>query len=180
MKSWKAWMTLLCFPLAYAALQGTAKAGEWNQATMFRFSEPVEVPGRVLPAGSYVFKLMSSASNRNIVEIFNRNQTRLYATVLAIPDYRMQPTGKPVITLEERPADSPEAIHAWFYPGSYYGHEFVYSRTPSREMAEASGRQASADPAGLAADAVKAAKSAAGLVASGARDTLHFLAKEFA
>ncbi len=175
MKSWKVLTTVVCLPLAWAALQSTARAGEWTQSTIFTFSEPVEVPGRVLPAGSYLFKLMDSPSNRNIVEIWNKHQTHLCATLFSIPDYRMRPTSKPVITLEERPADSPEAVHAWFYPGSYYGHEFVYPRLPSVEMAQACGPKASADSTGLAADIVGAAKSAAGAIASGTQDTLHFL-----
>ncbi len=177
MKRWKVFVTMLCLPLVWVALQGTARAGEWTQSTFFTFSEPVEIPGRVLPAGSYLFKLMSGATNRNAVEIFSKNQTRSYGTFLTIPDRRMHPTGKPVIRLEERSADSPEAIHAWFYPGSYYGHEFVYPRVQHRGMVEASGRQASADSTGLAADVLGATKSVAGAVASGTRDTLHFLAK---
>ena len=46
---------------------------------------------RVLPAGTYVFKLMNPQSNRHIVQIFNKDQTKIYATILAIPNYRLKP-----------------------------------------------------------------------------------------
>jgi hypothetical protein len=100
------------------------------------FSAPVEIPGQVLMAGTYVFKLLDSPSNRTIVQIFNKDQTKLFATVLAIPDYRLKPTGKTVITFDERPAGSPEAIKAWFYPGDEYGQEFVYPKTRAMQLAK--------------------------------------------
>src|ERR1700757_4647396 len=91
-----------------------ATAGEWDQKTIFTFSGPVEIPGQVLPAGTYVFKLANSPSDRNIVQVFSKDERHLFATFLAIPDYRLQPAGKTIITFEERPAGSPEAVRAWF------------------------------------------------------------------
>jgi hypothetical protein len=38
-----------------------------------RFSQPVEVPGAVLPAATYWFKLLDSPDTRNVVQIFNEN-----------------------------------------------------------------------------------------------------------
>ena len=39
-------------------------------------------------------KLADSQSNRHIVQIFNEREDQLQTTVLAIPNYRLQPTGK--------------------------------------------------------------------------------------
>ena len=103
-----------------------ARAGEWNERTWLTFTEPVEVPGRVLPAGTYDFQLANSSSDRNIVLIFNKDQTRLYDIVMAQAAYRMHPTGKTVVTFSERPVGNPLAIHKWFYPGNNYGLRFVY------------------------------------------------------
>src|SRR6266436_4710922 len=91
-------------------------ADEHDKKTIVTFSAPVEVPGKVLPAGTYVFKLLDSTANRNIVQIFDKDEKQLYATILAVPDYRMQPSDKPLIQFEERPSDSPPAVKAWFYP----------------------------------------------------------------
>ena len=115
-----------------------ANSAEWDKKTVVTFSGPVEIPGKVLLAGTYVFKLLDSTSNRNIVQIFDKDEKKLYATMLAIPDYRLQPSDKPVIRFEERPAGSPEAIKAWFYPGDQYGQQFVYPHTRAVELAKQS------------------------------------------
>jgi hypothetical protein len=89
-----------------------------------------------LPAGTYVFKIMDSLSDRHIVQIFNKDETVIYATILAIPNYRLQATDKTVVTFRERPAGQPEALRAWFYPGRNWGEEFVYPRTKAVELAK--------------------------------------------
>jgi LPXTG-motif cell wall-anchored protein len=111
-------------------------ADEWDKATKLTFSEPVEVPGMVLPTGTYWFTLADSDSDRNIVDIWNADRTHLITTILAIPDYRLRPTGKTVVHFEERPSDAPEAIHSWFYPGDNYGEEFVYPKSRATQLAK--------------------------------------------
>jgi hypothetical protein len=102
----------------------------------------VEIPGvhlkgwGVLPAGVYVFKILDSQSERHIVQIFNRDQTKCYATIIAIPNYRLKATDKTVITFRERPAGQPEALRAWFYPGRNWGEEFVYSKAKAVQLAQ--------------------------------------------
>lgn len=115
----------------------TLRADVWNQQTKVTFSAPVEVPGTALQAGTYTFKLLGSPSDRNIVEIFNADGTQLEATILAVSDERLQPTGKTVMKFAERPANSPEALRAWFYPGKIYGQEFVYPYSWAKEIAKA-------------------------------------------
>jgi hypothetical protein len=36
----------------------------------------------------------------------------------------------------ERPSGNPEALHAWFYPGDTFGHEFVYSMKQAQDIAK--------------------------------------------
>jgi hypothetical protein len=111
-----------------------ARADEWDQKTIFTFSEAVEIPGQVLAPGTYVFKLADSPSNRNIVQVFDKSETHLYGTFFAIPDYRMHTPERPIITFDERPAGAPEAVRAWYYPGNDYGHEFVYPKLKTVEL----------------------------------------------
>jgi hypothetical protein len=125
-----------------AALASSAKADDWNRKTVITFNGPVEIPGvhlagwGVLPAGTYVFKILDSQPNRHIVQIFNKNETTIYATILAIPNYRLEATDKTVITFSERPAGQPEALRAWFYPGGNWGEEFVYPKAKAMELAK--------------------------------------------
>ena len=120
----------------------SAKADEWNRKTVITFSGPVEIPGvhlkgwGVLPAGTYVFKILDSQSDRHIVQIFNKEETTIYATILAIPNYRLRATDKTVMTFRERPAGQPEALRAWFYPGKNWGEEFVYPKSKAMELAK--------------------------------------------
>jgi hypothetical protein len=135
------------------------RADEYDQKTTLTFSEPVELPGQVLPAGTYMFILLDSQSDRDMVEVFNENKNHLYGLFMAVPDYRMKPTDKTVIRFEERAANSPEAIKAWFYPGDNYGHEFVYPKKRAKELAKANKQPVPAMPDELSA-ATKDAKPA--------------------
>jgi hypothetical protein len=137
-----------------------ARADEWDKKTIVTFSGPVEIPGRVLSAGTYVFKLLDSEYNLHVVQIFSKDEKQLYATILAIPDSRLKPTGKTVITFEERAAGAPEAIKAWFYPGDTFGQEFVYPKARAVELAKATQQPVRAMPSALAPNITKPTKSA--------------------
>lgn len=122
--------------LAALTMPSLVRADAWDHATKLTFSEPVELPGTVLPAGTYWFTLFDSTSNRHIVQVWNGDRTQIVKTILAIPDYRLQPTGQTVINFDERPANLPEAIHSWFYPGANYGEEFVYPKARATQLAQ--------------------------------------------
>ena len=140
-----------------ASMLPQAKADDWDQKTTFTFSGPVEIPGQVLSAGTYVFKLADSASDRSVVQVFNQDQNHFYGTFLTIPDYRLKPAGKPIITFDERAAGSPEAVRAWFYPGENYGHEFVYPKAKAVQLAKANSTPVPSMANELAANTTKPA-----------------------
>jgi hypothetical protein len=135
--------TTVCIAALLGAVSATsAKADELNNKTVMTFSGPVEIPGvhqtgwGVLPAGTYVFKLLDSQSDRHIVQIFSADEKTVIATILAIPNYRLKATDKTVISFSERPAGQPEALRAWFYPGKNWGDEFVYPKLRAIEIAK--------------------------------------------
>ncbi|MGC1618784.1 MAG: hypothetical protein WA765_09875 [Candidatus Acidiferrum sp.] len=136
MKFVKTIFAVFVFTLLGATLAFGARADTWNKKTVITFNQPVEIPGRVLPAGTYTFKLLDSSSDRHIVQIFNADGTQIIATILAINDYRLQPTGDTVMKFNERPGDSPEALRAWFYPGDNFGQEFVYPKVRAMQLAQ--------------------------------------------
>jgi hypothetical protein len=146
--------------LAGAALMAVrANADEWDQRTVFTFSGPVEIPGQVLDAGTYVFKVVDSAPDRNIVQVLSEDENHLYGTFLTVPDYRRQPSGKTIINFEERAAGDPEAVKAWFYPGDNYGHDFVYPRAKAAALAKANNQPVASMPDELAGKPTKPVKS---------------------
>lgn len=156
-------LVVSCMLFACAFFSPMAAADEWNNRTTVTFSSPVEVPGvgaQTLPAGTYLFKLMDSPSDRNIVQIFNEDGTHLYTTVLAIPNYRLRVTNKTVMTFQERAEGQPEAIKAWFYPGANWGQEFVYPKARAIELAKITSTPVLATPIDLSAAPVETLKTA--------------------
>jgi hypothetical protein len=163
MKLFKMFASVLFLVVLCVLVVPTAMADDWNKETVISFSGPVEVPGvgaQTLPAGTYVFKILDSQSNRHIVQIFNQDKTHVFTTILAIPNYRLHATDKTVITFRERPAGQPEALRAWFYPGHEWGEEFVYAKPRALELAKETNEPVLATPIELAAAPVEALKTA--------------------
>jgi hypothetical protein len=118
-----------------AVVTPNLRADQENKKTVMTFSQPVEIPGQILPAGTYTFKLLDSQSDRHIVQIWDADGSHLITTVLAINNVRLKPTGKTVVKFAERSGDNPEALKAWFYPGDNFGQEFVYPRQRATQLA---------------------------------------------
>ena len=113
-----------------------AHADESDQVTTITFSQPIQIPGQVLAAGTYLFKLVDSNSNQNIVQVFNADRTVLYATLQTIATERQEPTGHTVVTLAKQGAGQPDALLKWFYPGRETGNEFLYPTQKEKELAQ--------------------------------------------
>ena len=153
---------IFCASLVALTLPLSAMAQRADKKTIVTFSQTIEIPGvgqKFLPAGTYVFKLVDSLSNRDIVQIFNENETHVFATILTIANYRLKATDKTVMTFRERPAGQPEAIRAWFYPGANWGQEFVYPKTRAVELAKITNEPVLYFPAELAPEVTKPVKS---------------------
>jgi len=116
-------------------LTPSLRADEWNKRTVMTVNETIQVPNKVLPPGTYVVKLLDSPSDRHIVQIFNGDETELITTILAIPNYRLEPTGNTLFTFWEMPPGQPRALRAWFYPGDNFGQEFAYPKTKAVAIA---------------------------------------------
>jgi hypothetical protein len=114
-----------------------AHADAWDKMTIVTVNEPIIAGNKVLDPGTYVWKLMDSQADRHIVQIFDKDQRHLEETVLAIPNYRLQPTGKTQFAFWETPAGVPKAVRAWFYPGDNFGQEFAYPKKLVAQLASA-------------------------------------------
>jgi hypothetical protein len=125
-------VSLLMVTFAAGARADTA----FSKRTVVTFTQPVEIPGQVLPSGTYTIEVYESFGNRNIVRIYNADRSKLIATVLAIPNQRLTPTGDTVMKFSERPGNAPDALKAWFYPGNNFGQEFVYPKARAVELAQ--------------------------------------------
>lgn len=133
-------LTAACCGLALFA--GAAFASEYEKRTEIRFNEPVIVAGVpvvTLEPGNYVIRLMNHDHNRNIVQFFNEREDKLFTTVLAINNYRLEPKDKTEFRFWETPVGNPIAIRAWFAAGDNWGQEFVYPKGLAAKIARETG-----------------------------------------
>jgi len=122
-------VTTLCgIGLAAGVVVFRAQADQWDKRTILTVDQPIQVRDTFLPAGKYVLKLLNSSSDRHIVQIYNGDQSHIIDTVLAIPNYRLDPTDKSQFVFWETPQGSAKALRAWFYPGDNSGQEFPYPK----------------------------------------------------
>src|SRR5579863_1294186 len=136
--------------IAFAALAGclsvallpSLQADQWDKTTILQVNEAIQVPSCCTPdhtvtlqPGEYVVALVDSLSDRHIVRIFDKDQQHVMTTILAIPNYRLQPTGQTVFQYWEVPAGQTRALRAWFYPGDNFGQEFAYPKQTAAQIA---------------------------------------------
>jgi Protein of unknown function (DUF2911) len=127
--------TVLAFVVALVTLP-VVRAGQSNEATRVTFNQPVQIPGRVLPAGTYWLMLPNDHTLHDQVRVYNSDRTIFYATVITVAAQRLQPTDTTTLTFVVRESTQPEAILYWFYPGSTTGHEFLYPAKMWKELAK--------------------------------------------
>lgn len=122
-------LSRLCAALTATTLFASLSiADTWNKKTTLTVNQTVMVAGKILEPGKYVLKLLESPADRHIVCLTNEREDQVITTVLAIPNYRLKPTGNTAFQWWETPAGNPPALRAWFYPGDNFGQEFVYPK----------------------------------------------------
>ena len=136
MKTNKAYFLIGLIIASALFFEVAAHADEYDLTTKLTFSQSIQIPGKVLPAGTYLFRLANNSSDRHIVQVFNSDGMVLYATLMAIPTERREATGQSVVTFAEQGNGQPEALLKWFYPGETTGNEFVYSKQVEQQLAQ--------------------------------------------
>jgi hypothetical protein len=125
--------------LAASIAVSSADASEADEGTELTFSQSVQVPGKVLPAGTYWFVVADIGvdSEFNIVRIFSEDRSTLYATLQATSTEQLDIPYETEITFADRASMQPQVIVTWFYPGRPIGHEFRYPKEEEKEVAQA-------------------------------------------
>jgi hypothetical protein len=129
----------LCLAVIWVVFSPNASAQRFDKGTTITINKPFEIPGKTLPAGEYVIRLMEIAGNRNVVQVLSSDERKSFAIVLGIPDYRLKAPEKTALSFYEVNPGAPLPVHAWFYPGSNFGVEFVYPKRKAVEIAKVSG-----------------------------------------
>ncbi len=135
MNKGKSWSVVFRIAVGCAVLVPLARASERDELTEVTFKEQVEIPGHVLPAGSYWF--VREPDQIEVVRIFSLDWKTLYATELTAAAERLTPAEETTFTFARRESSGPEVLVKWFYPGRTIGHEFLYPKQEERELAHA-------------------------------------------
>jgi hypothetical protein len=134
MNTRKLWSVISSVVFACVVLLPLARASEIDQQTKVTFDQPVEIPGQVLPAGTYWFVRDRNANN--VVRIFSLDWKTLYSTEFTVDAERIKPVDDTTLTFAERESSKPEALLKWFYPGETIGHEFLYQKQEEKELGQ--------------------------------------------
>jgi hypothetical protein len=127
------WGASLAILLCMGSRAFELRADQWDKKTVLTVNNTIQIPGTTLTPGKYIFRLMDSSSNRHIVQVFNE-ENHVLATILAIPNYRLKPTGSSEFGFWEMPKDTPPALRSWFYPGDNFGQEFSYPKSEATQL----------------------------------------------
>jgi hypothetical protein len=111
-------------------------ADTWNEKTIMTFSSPVMVPNATLAPGTYVFRIGDFTSNHHIVRIYTEDEQRLITMTQAVPTRRVEANDDIVVMFSPTEAGAPPAVKGWYYPGTRYGHEFIYPEEQARHIAD--------------------------------------------
>jgi hypothetical protein len=128
-------LAAFCLAVAWGFTASSSYADDWNKATKITVNQPFEIPGMVLPAGTYMVKIVDLVADRHVVRFLSEDESKVYATLIAIPNFRLEPTEKTSITFYGSEVGQPRALHEWFYPGRQFGVEFVYPEKRATEIA---------------------------------------------
>src|SRR5580658_1872105 len=108
----------------FGAAQASAQTAD--ERTFFTFSGPVELPGVALAPGTYMFRLPSSNTTHDLVQVLSADGHTAYGMFLTLPIQRETLPDQPDLRFMETTPGAPAAITAWWYPGDSTGFEFIY------------------------------------------------------
>ncbi len=121
---------------ALVVVAGAAQAQLRSERIKVTIDAPMMVPGTTLQPGTYMFELRNPGVDQQTVQIYKADGTTPVATIQAIPTRREEIAEDTVMQFNPASNGAPLAIKAWFYPGTRFGHEFIYSDEEARQIAE--------------------------------------------
>lgn len=148
-----------------------AHASASNQLTRMTFNQPVQVPSIsapnhmvVLTPGTYEFRLAPVIASRNVIQIYNANQTKLLATIPTISttfpvSNNRELSDKTMLTFAEGRQGTPLTLVKWFYVDRNIGHEFIYNGPMEKQLSHEERIRIEAGPANYAVNATRSASA---------------------
>jgi len=118
---------LVLFALAVVLMVGpdSVSAQGLVTGTIATFDQPVEIPGHVLPAGTYTFV----EKGPSVVQVWDKYQSKLFATLITNAAEQSQHADqRQEFEFEKSASIAPMESKAWFIGSSSLGREFIYEK----------------------------------------------------
>jgi hypothetical protein len=113
--------------LSVLATSATGAIADSRRTTYFTFNRSVQMPGIVLPAGTYIFEVANDNGTGDIVRVLSRDRSRVH--LMKFTRFIYRPTSgnlKATISLGESPAGTPPPVTVWYPQDETRGREFIY------------------------------------------------------
>ena len=116
-------------PVAYAQSD--------RENSTFTLTEPLDVGSFTLQPGTYLIKVVLLESNRNMIQVSNVEQTKVFANVLATPHPIRADEVVPSTryTYYATAPGQPRALRTWFPRDTANGQDIVYTKRRAMELA---------------------------------------------
>jgi hypothetical protein len=112
-----------------ASTQIQAQAPAWNHKALVTFKRQTEIPGRILPPGQYVLKLV--VPEIQVAQILSTDETQVFGIFFTkTTDRRSTPPLDTQVQLESRQKGTLQwdRLVAWFSKGETVGDEVSYDK----------------------------------------------------
>ena len=101
---------------------------------IMKFDKPVQIPGAVLPAGTYLFQFLTPS----FIRVTSPDRRQVFTTFTTIPVSRTVPPYRGQVRFQTLGGAEPLRLLAWYLPGSSDGNQPIYPKPPkSALLAEA-------------------------------------------
>src|SRR5690349_24835425 len=110
------------------AMASGANAFTSDKRTYFTFNQPVALPGVMLPAGTYMFRIANPDTSRNVIEVSNKQGTEHFAMLNTVQAQRRDAPKDSELRFLETAAGAPPAVGTYWYMGETTGYEFIYTK----------------------------------------------------
>jgi hypothetical protein len=127
---------VMCLTAA-SVMSPMTRADDSVKQAMVTIQSPEQVPGSVLPAGTYNFKQTGMQSGWAIVQIYSNDGSALVSTVLAYPNPKVASNGQNVVTYTANGSGSIPAIEGIVFTGDSTVQQFAYPRAAADQIGAA-------------------------------------------
>ena len=138
MKTTKSGWLLGIICLVMASIAGPAvRADDPAQQATVTIQSPEQVPGSVLPAGTYMFRKTGAQSGWVIVQVYSKDGSALVTTILAYPNAKVASNGQNFVVYPANGSGTIPAMEGIVFTGDSTVEQFAYPKAAADQIGAA-------------------------------------------